>query len=117
MRNEQLKSLSTLMQDYYWYWKNISPDKERILIGDFNITPRSSYYRSFDTVMNEIGLRDISNDRRKTLYKDTIPHTRCHEEISWMCSHIDHIWSDSETLTLTKIVIPWSDHDGFIGKL
>jgi endonuclease/exonuclease/phosphatase (EEP) superfamily protein YafD len=47
MRNQQLSDLSNLMTKYY----NTKKDQNIILVGDFNLTPRSHYYKSFATSM------------------------------------------------------------------
>ncbi len=114
MRNEQLNNLSMLMSEHY---KNINPNKNIILLGDFNITPRSYYYQEFSTQMDVIWLYNMSNNIIYTQYNNLIPYTRCHEQAQYLCSHIDHIRSNNANISLEKINIPWSDHDGFVGKI
>ena len=112
MRNRQLNDLSNLMNEYYKETK----DQKIILLGDFNVTPRSTYYKSFDNDMTNLWLYDISNHMIQTKYNTMVRYTRCHEDIPIACSHIDHIWSNT-SINLEKINIPWSDHDGFVGKI
>jgi endonuclease/exonuclease/phosphatase (EEP) superfamily protein YafD len=50
MRNEQLNELATLMTDYYTTKK----EQQVILLGDFNLTPWSSYYKKFDETMHKL---------------------------------------------------------------
>ena len=114
MRNQQIDNLSTLMSAYY---QNRKQDKNVILLWDFNITPRSAYYKTFRTQMNTIWLYDISNNITYTQYNNFIPYTRCHQEARFFCSHIDHVRTNNNKLTLEKISIPGSDHYGFVGRL
>lgn len=113
MRNEQLDDLSNLMSEYY----NKRSDQKVILLGDFNLTPRSDYYKPFDTSMKLLWLSNITTDIASTQYDNKfLPYTRCHEQASYVCSHIDHIRSNT-SIKLQKITIPWSDHYGFIGNI
>ncbi len=114
MRNEQLSDLSRLMSAYYQERKR---DKNIILLWDFNITPRSPYYKTFSTQMNTIWLYNISNNIVKTQYNNLVPYTRCHQEAKIFCSHIDHVRSNNTSMKLQKITISWSDHYGFVGTL
>lgn len=114
MRNTQLDELSNLLQEYYTTWKQDNPI---FLLWDFNITPRSSYYTSFDTDMKKIWLDDITTDKSLTFYDTPFPYSRCHASLSIACSHIDHVRSNTKSLSLQKITIPWSDHYGFIGNI
>lgn len=114
MRNTQLEELSNLLQEYYTTWKQ---NNSMFLLWDFNITPRSSYYTSFDTNMKKIWLDDITTDQSLTLYDTPFPYSRCHASLSIACSHIDHVRSNTKSLSLQKITIPWSDHYGFIGNI
>lgn len=113
MRTAQLDNLQKLMTEYY---KNTYQTTPIVLLGDFNISPRSWYYKPFNDRMQTIGLQDISTNLTTTQYNSLMPYTRCHEQASWICSHIDHIRSNNNIL-LEKITIPWSDHYGFIGRL
>lgn len=113
MRNEQLTDLSNLMNEYY----STRSDQKVILLGDFNITPRSHYYKPFDTSMKLLWLSNITTDIANTQYDNKLlPYTRCHEKAPYLCSHIDHIRSNT-SMKLQKINIPWSDHYGFIGNI
>lgn len=113
MRSEQLSDLSNLMTEYY----NTKKDQNIILLGDFNLTPRSHYYKSFDTSMKSLWLSNITTDIVNTQYDNKLlPYTRCHEQATYLCSHIDHLRSNT-SMKLQKINIPWSDHYGFIGKI
>jgi endonuclease/exonuclease/phosphatase (EEP) superfamily protein YafD len=114
MRIEQLDNLQQLMTEYY---KNTYKKTPIVLLGDFNLSPRSWYYDWFNQKMKTIGLEDITMNTTHTTYYTTIPYTRCHEQASWICSHIDHIRSNDNNISLQKITIPWSDHYGFVGKL
>ena len=76
MRNEQLNELSNLMTQYY----NNKPQQKVVLLGDFNITPWSSYYKEFDKTMHTIGLDDITTKITATQYDSLFPNTRCHQQ-------------------------------------
>lgn len=114
MRNKQLDELSELLQEHYTIEKR---DHPIFLLWDFNITPRSSYYTSFASEMNKIGLDDITTNKSITTYDSLFPYSRCHESLSIACSHIDHVRSNTKSVSLQKITIPWSDHFGFIGTI
>ncbi len=114
MRNEQLANLSDLMSKYHFE----NPTKNMILVGDFNLSPWSYYYTSFDITMRSLWLSNITTHLSTTHYDTTyFPYTRCHEQAPYLCSHIDHIRSNESNISLEKITIPWSDHDGFVGKI
>jgi endonuclease/exonuclease/phosphatase (EEP) superfamily protein YafD len=113
MRNKQLNDLSMLLWDYY---KRSQIDKNIILLWDFNITPRSQYYRIFDTTMNSLWLYNLSTDTQSTYYESIVPYTRCHQYAKMFCAHIDHIWSNIP-IQLKRVTAPWSDHYGFVGEI
>lgn len=114
MRNEQLGDLSDMISKYHFE----NPTKNIILLGDFNLTPRSYYYTSFDKTMKSLWLSNITLQLANTMYDtDYSPYTRCHEQAPYLCSHIDHLRSNDKNISLKKITISWSDHYGFIGKL
>jgi endonuclease/exonuclease/phosphatase (EEP) superfamily protein YafD len=112
MRNNQLSDLSYLLTTYY----TTPQTKNIVLVWDFNITPRSNYYKRFANDIQSIWLHNISNSILNTTYNTIFPYTRCHEQAPYLCSHIDHVRSNTN-ISLEKISIPWSDHYGFIGKM
>jgi hypothetical protein len=68
--------------------------------------------------MKLLWLSNITTDIINTRYDNKIlPYTRCHEQAPYMCGHIDHLRSNNKNISLEKITIPWSDHNGFIGKI
>jgi endonuclease/exonuclease/phosphatase family metal-dependent hydrolase len=115
-RNQQMDKLIEILWEYYTGNNNIS-DRNIIVLGDFNISPRSPYYTTFNTHAKNIWLYNISTNIHNTLYNEIFPYTRCHSDLPIICSHIDHIRSNNTGLSLQHIQIPWSDHDGFIGSI
>lgn len=114
MREEQMDKLFEMLQDYY----TTKTQRNIMIIGDFNIAPRSPWYKEFNkNVWSWLGLNDISADLEKTIYHWLFPYTRCHQYLPFVCSHIDHVRSNNNTLNLSRISIPWSDHYGFIGNI
>jgi hypothetical protein len=67
--------------------------------------------------MHKLWIADISNNTAYTQYNSITPYTRCHKNATYMCSHIDHLWSNIQDISLEKITIPGSDHYWFVGKL
>jgi endonuclease/exonuclease/phosphatase (EEP) superfamily protein YafD len=103
MRNQQLDNLSQLLNTYY----TSDSQKNIILLGDFNLSPWSYYYKLFEQSMDNIGLIDYSNNMKNTMYNGMyLPYTRCHEQAPYLCSHIDHIRSNNVNISLEKINIP-----------
>ena len=100
MRNNQLQDLSNILSLYY----ADKPERNIILAGDFNLTPRSVYYKPFEDSLQKLGLYDITLDRKSTLYDRPIPYTRCLEQGQFLCAHIDHIWT-TNTMNLKLIRI------------
>ena len=56
--------------------------------------------------MNKIGLDDITTNKSITTYDSLFPYSRCHESLSIACSHIDHVRSNTKSVSLQKITIP-----------
>lgn len=104
MRNEQLKTLwdDILEQQKHRESENI------IIIGDFNLTPRSIYYKNFE----EKYLSWTINQTKKIPFL----FTWTFKEFPLLKSHIDQAWT-SKNIEISKIEtvnIPWSDHEWFI---
>lgn len=114
MREQQMDKLYDILSQYY-IWDTLTK-RDLIVLWDFNVSPWSPDYTKFDKEMKGLHLHDITTDLSKTDYKTPFPYTRCHQSIGIACSHIDHIRSNRSNLTLQRIDIPGSDHDGFIGK-
>ena len=115
MRTSQIEKLSDMIQDYYN--TDQTQREDIIILGDFNLSPRSPHYTAFNQEMNNLNFYDISQTIRHTKRKHILPSTRCHQSLTFVCSHIDHIRSNNTNMTLQYINIPWSDHDGFVGRL
>jgi hypothetical protein len=103
MRAEQLENLQELMIEYY---KNTYQKTPIVLLGDFNLSPRSWYYKPFNEKMKTIGLHNITTNITNTQYNSLVPYTRCHQQAPYLCSHIDHLRSNDKNILLEKITIP-----------
>lgn len=114
MRNTQLAELIDILHTHYNY---TTPPHPLMMIGDFNISPWSIYYQSLNTELQQLWLTNESTTISTTQYlQTTIPLTRCHDQLPFICSHIDHVWSTHPT-HLQQIHITGSDHYGFVGEI
>lgn len=104
MRNEQL---TTFVDDFQKH-ESDRIHKNIAVVGDFNITPWSSYY----TILDESFSGYLENDTK------TIPFlfTWKYKIFPLAQAHIDHIRStDSVQIdTIDTLTIPGSDHKGFL---
>lgn len=102
MRNDQLEVIS---KDFILHEKKRNPDRNILMIWDFNISPRSVFYQKFKSDLS------LSN------YTQNAPilFTRRLKELPIFWSHIDQIFINSwvEIWGLKTINIPWSDHLGY----
>lgn len=101
LRNQQLDYLWTRIQD--------ADQKPDLIIGDFNVTPRSHRYQQF-----EQRIWPWFFNITRTFW---VLFTWRHLPLVFIRAHIDHIWMNTNSLSyshLEKIDIPGSDHDGFI---
>lgn len=112
MRTQQLTLLQELMS------KHINKHNyPQMLMGDFNITPRSPYYGpQLSNPFKNIGLTNLTTNHKITQYVGSLPYTRCFQE-QFPCAHIDHIRSSFDTMELQQVIIEGSDHTGFFGKV
>ena len=110
MRNKQIGELVSILTDYY---SDKSTIPNLMIAGDFNITPRSHYYKSFQNSLQNMQLYDITSNLQSTTYKSPLPYTWCLQQVSFLCAHIDHIWS-SNSMNLQLIKVIGSDHYGFV---
>lgn len=117
MRTQQIQKLTTILKEYYAEESSLT-DRNIIVLGDFNISPWSAWYHTLDQAMQWLWLYNNSTNLQKTQYNNILfPYTRCHEIVTVFCSQIDHIRSNSNSIVLKNIDIPWSDHNGFIGSI
>jgi len=102
MRNEQLLKLSS---DFDLHEKNREIWHNVIMIWDFNISPRSEYYKNFYSDL------DLQNYTQNAWWL----FTRKFKYFPIFWSHIDHIFINSwvEIWNLKTINILWSDHRGY----
>jgi endonuclease/exonuclease/phosphatase (EEP) superfamily protein YafD len=101
LRNQQINYLWNRIQD--------SDEKADLILGDFNVTPRSHWYQQF-----EQQLWSWFFNITRTFWP---LFTRRQLPLIFIRAHIDHIWINTDTTTyskLQKIDIPGSDHDGFM---
>lgn len=107
MRNEQL---TTFVEDF----KSHESDRKHdniVTVGDFNITPWSSYYN----ILSRVFSGELVNVTKRIPFLFT-------RKLRWMPffqAHIDHLWTTPslKVQTFTPITIPWSDHKGFFFTL
>lgn len=104
MRDTQLNQLSDdflLQSKNRWSWSKI------VVVGDFNLSPRSFYYKKFASDL--INMED---------YTKNVPllFTWKFRYLPFLQSHIDHLWINYWTIVdnFQTINIPWSDHKGFL---
>lgn len=104
MRNEQL---TTFVKNF----KEHESDRNRdniVMVGDFNITPWSPYYRILSTAFS--GELVDATKRIPFLF------TRRFMMLPLFRAHIDHLWTSSSVAVqnLEAIPMPWSDHKAFL---
>ncbi len=114
MRATQLEELDNLLQSHYTreqlQWRDL------IVLGDFNLSPWSSYYtHQLQIPLQQLWLTNITTDLSRTSYISQLPYTWCYKDLPFICSHIDHIWSSNADIKLQQIIVPWSDHTWFYG--
>lgn len=104
MRNEQL---TTFVKDF----KSHESDRKHdniVAIGDFNITPWSSYY--------EILSNTFSGELVNITKRIPFLFTRGLKGLPLFQAHIDHLWTSSslKVQTFETISMPGSDHKAFL---
>jgi len=100
MRNEQLQKFV----DDFNIHESQSIHKNIVVVGDFNITPWSSYY----TILEDVFSGKMTNITKYIPFL----FTRKLFALPFVQAHIDHLWI-TPTLTILsieKIFIPGSDH-------
>lgn len=105
MRNQQLKRLN---QEIAMHQTQRASGEQVMMVGDFNISPWSSYYKTF--------AHTLSPFMQNAFLKRASAFTRCLKEEPWICSHIDHLFL-SEKLQLESLKVkkvPGSDHRAMI---
>jgi len=85
MRNEQLKKLS---EEFLLQAKDRPEDAPVVMVGDFNISPWSVFYTSFEEKLEG----KLSNIARE--YKPFFTRSLWAQEI--LTSHIDHVFTSSD---------------------
>lgn len=104
MRNEQL---ATFVKDF----KSHESDRKHdniVAIGDFNITPRSSYY----AILSAPFSGELVNITKRIPFL----FTRKLKSFPLFQAHIDHLWTSSslKVQTFETISMPGSDHKAFL---
>jgi len=104
MRDTQLKQLS---DDFLLQAKNRDDDSNVIVVWDFNLSPRSFYYKKFALALSN--MQDYTRNA-------PILFTWKFAPLPILWSHIDHLWTSSWTIldNFQTIDIPWSDHKWFL---
>lgn len=104
MRNEQL---NTFDQDFALHEKTRPQDKV-VVVGDFNVTPWSAYYKD----MQEVFSGKLSNATQQF----PVLFTRRLFAFPLLQAHIDHLWISSGVQLdgLESISLPGSDHKGYL---
>ena len=101
MRNKQLKKLNA---DFLLQAQNRDEGAPVIMLGDFNLSPRSTFYSSFEKALKG-KLRNVA--------RDSTPYfTRSLRDQKLLNSHIDHIFASSDVMVGDLIVeeVAGSDH-------
>lgn len=109
MRNKQLTTfLQDIQKHQIWHRKT---NDQVIVLGDFNISPRSSYYEKFEIWLGEEFLNVTK----------TLPYlfTWKLQYLPILWTHIDHIWSNAPDKIddIKSIKIPNSDHKWLMFEL
>lgn len=91
MRNDQLQRLS---QDFLTQAADRKAEDNVLMVGDFNVSPRSTYYTQFT--------QSLSPWVHNAFTGRSPAFTRCMEKWNKICSHIDHLFL-SEELELTNL--------------
>jgi endonuclease/exonuclease/phosphatase (EEP) superfamily protein YafD len=107
MRNEQL---TTFVQDI----KQHESDKKHndiVAVGDFNITPWSSYY----SILSDAFSGQLINVTKRLPFLFTWKF----KTFPLFQAHIDHVWTSSSLIVknLRSISMPGSDHKAFLFTL
>ncbi len=104
MRNNQLRSF---VQDF----QNHESDRKLdniVVVGDFNVTPRSPYYDILTTAFSG----ELENQTKRIPFL----FTRRFKEFPLFQAHIDHVWTTPSLAvqSLKTITLPGSDHRAFL---
>ncbi|HOG15665.1 MAG TPA: endonuclease/exonuclease/phosphatase family protein [Candidatus Absconditabacterales bacterium] len=103
MRNKQF---NILMNDFEKHDLEQSQNNHVMVLGDFNVSPWSIYYKKLEAVMS--GFKNMTKNFR-------ILFTWRIKSLPFIISHIDHIFIDDDSVVsnITKLNTPGSDHRGF----
>ncbi len=97
-----------LTQDFFIQKEDRKSDDNVIMVGDFNVSPRSVYYKDF--------AKTFSPMMENAFLNTSSAFTRCMKDHPTICSHIDHLFL-SRTLDLKKLEVkkvPGSDHRALV---
>lgn len=99
------------------------PDDRVVVVGDFNVTPRSPTFKTFENIITTASSQMSHTWRFTSLRFSRWLNKRWETDYpylkSFIRSHIDHLWI-SKTTTLyniQKVPINWSDHDGIFARI
>lgn len=107
MRNEQL---TTFVQDIKQHESDRKHD-DIVAVGDFNITPWSSYY----SILSDAFSGNLTNMTKRLPFLFTWKF----KIFPLFQAHIDHVWTSSSLIVknLRSISMPGSDHKAFLFTL
>lgn len=107
MRNQQLK---TFEEDFYLHEKSREHNNV-IVVGDFNVTPRSAYYDGLQAAFS--GTLSNATKQFPLLFTWKL------RQFPLLRAHIDHLRiSSGVTLTnLQSVYVPGSDHRGYLFEI
>lgn len=106
MRNNQLEEL---IDDFLSHWVYRDENERVLVIGDFNLSPWSIYYKKLEKSLDS--LYDLTKNF-------SVATTWAYNWIWLIASHIDHVFVDNKSKidNLQLISTPWSDHRWFFIK-
>lgn len=104
-RNEQLQ---TVEQDILKHSIHRDPQAPLLMLGDFNLSPRSYYYTVFDSSLSGVF---------KNMTRRMLPiFTWSLGGFQVIASHIDHVFANGyvDVQSIRQLTVPGSDHRGYI---
>lgn len=107
MRNKQIQSFFT---DFWFHKRKQRNDQDKVIVlGDFNTTPWSPYYKAFADGFSAGTFLNITR-------VFPLMFSRTYLWFPFLKAHIDHIFINRHLVVheLRKVSIPGSDHDGFL---
>ena len=106
MRNQQFDILS---EDFQLHQKDRTENDKVLVLGDFNVSPRSKYYKQLESKL--IGMKNLTKNF-------TILFTWWIKYMPFLQVHIDHVFVNDSVLVwdVESVDTPGSDHNWFFIK-